>query len=102
MYKQVFFYLQPVNLSESILEFVRLIEDDPEVGAVIVDFDVNMNRLKMQKVLTYLKREDCLFIAAACDRELPLGIDIGPIIGTKNINFSFCVDNQFKRTLLLL
>lgn len=51
------------------------------MGAIILDTDVNITRLKLQKALTFLKRQDCLFITGACDKELPLGPTIGPIIG---------------------
>lgn len=72
---------KPSRLKDDLQEFINNIQDDPEVGAVIVDFDINTTRLHLQKALTYLKRKDCLFIAAACDRELPMGSNVGSVIG---------------------
>lgn len=59
------------------------------MGAVILDFDLNLTRIKIQKALTYLKRKDCLFITGACDGILPLGHNIGPIMGNYFLSINF-------------
>ncbi|KAJ9591069.1 hypothetical protein L9F63_027723 [Diploptera punctata] len=45
---------------------------DHNVGAVIVDFDVNINYAKLTKASIHLRKPDCLFLAGACDMKVPL------------------------------
>uniref|UniRef100_A0A182W8R8 4-nitrophenylphosphatase n=1 Tax=Anopheles minimus TaxID=112268 RepID=A0A182W8R8_9DIPT len=61
---------QPVP--ESVREVSAVINDGQPVKAVIVDFDYNMNNIKLLRAQLYL-RHDALFIAGAMDTVLPLG-----------------------------
>uniref|UniRef100_A0A6P7F0T8 4-nitrophenylphosphatase-like n=1 Tax=Diabrotica virgifera virgifera TaxID=50390 RepID=A0A6P7F0T8_DIAVI len=72
----------PQEIEESVKGIFENIQDDEEIGAVLYDFDANLTYIKLQKVLTYLKRKDCLFFIAAADKALPVG-PIGPLIGNK-------------------
>uniref|UniRef100_A0A182V728 4-nitrophenylphosphatase n=1 Tax=Anopheles merus TaxID=30066 RepID=A0A182V728_ANOME len=61
---------EPVN--ESIREVAAVVNDGQPVKAVIVDFDYNMNNIKLLRAQMYL-RHDALFIAGAMDKVLPVG-----------------------------
>ncbi|XP_074036974.1 glycerol-3-phosphate phosphatase isoform X2 [Leptinotarsa decemlineata] len=73
----------PEVIEESISVAFQHISDDADIGAVIFSLDLSMTFIKLQKVLTYLKRKDCLFITTASDKEVPIG-PMGPIIGTRH------------------
>ncbi|KAG5877030.1 hypothetical protein JTB14_005252 [Gonioctena quinquepunctata] len=70
----------PQEISDSPLILLENIKDDQNVKAVVYNHDFNLTILKLQKILTYLKREDCLFITAATDKEVHIGKP-GPMIG---------------------
>uniref|UniRef100_A0A182MG01 Uncharacterized protein n=1 Tax=Anopheles culicifacies TaxID=139723 RepID=A0A182MG01_9DIPT len=57
---------------ESVRAVSTVINDGQPVKAVIVDFDYNMNNIKLLRAQLYL-RHDALFIAGAMDTVLPLG-----------------------------
>uniref|UniRef100_A0A182QHD5 4-nitrophenylphosphatase n=1 Tax=Anopheles farauti TaxID=69004 RepID=A0A182QHD5_9DIPT len=58
-------------VSESIGKILKIIDDGQPVKAVIVDFDYNMNNIKLLRAQMYL-RHDELFITGAMDTVLPL------------------------------
>uniref|UniRef100_A0A182P801 4-nitrophenylphosphatase n=1 Tax=Anopheles epiroticus TaxID=199890 RepID=A0A182P801_9DIPT len=60
---------EPVK--ESIREVGAVVSDGQPVKAVIVDFDYNMNNIKLLRAQMYLQ-EDALFIAGAMDKVLPV------------------------------
>ncbi|XP_022902309.2 uncharacterized protein [Onthophagus taurus] len=45
--------------------------DDKNIGAVIVDIDINLTYLKLQKACVYLKRNDVLFMTGGSDCKIP-------------------------------
>lgn len=54
---------------------------DSSFGAVVVDFDPNINYLKMMKAVALLKKPDCIFVAGATDETVMIHSDlkmIGP------------------------
>ncbi|XP_056640299.1 uncharacterized protein LOC130447483 [Diorhabda sublineata] len=70
----------PYPIGEDVESIANSVVDDEEIGAVIMDIDVNLTYIQLQKASTYLKRKDCLFITGAGDRALPFP-RIGPLIG---------------------
>uniref|UniRef100_A0A182NP27 4-nitrophenylphosphatase n=1 Tax=Anopheles dirus TaxID=7168 RepID=A0A182NP27_9DIPT len=58
-------------VSESVREVAAIIDDGQPVKAVIVDFDFNMNNIKLLRAQMYL-RHDALFICGAMDKILPI------------------------------
>lgn len=70
----------PYPIAEDITSIMNSFVDDEEIGAVIMDIDVNFTYTQLQKAHTYLKRKDCLFIIGAGDKTLPFP-KIGPLIG---------------------
>ncbi|KAJ8919373.1 hypothetical protein NQ315_016466 [Exocentrus adspersus] len=69
----------PLVVEESIPSLFSHLNDDENIGAVLVEFDININYIKLQQAVTYLKRKDCIFIVGAGDARLPFGI--GHLIG---------------------
>lgn len=70
--------------------------DDEPVRAVIIDFDVTISNAKLARAQLYLKNPDCLLIAGATDKTIPLRKDVS-VIGKQlnhighvqsNINFT--------------
>ncbi|XP_049861083.1 glycerol-3-phosphate phosphatase-like isoform X1 [Schistocerca gregaria] len=54
---------------------------DSSYGAVVVDYDPNINYLKMMKAVVLLKKPDCIFVAGATDETVMFRSDlkmIGP------------------------
>ncbi|KAJ0183126.1 hypothetical protein K1T71_001102 [Dendrolimus kikuchii] len=62
----------PLSTTENLADYLSYIEDDEEIGAVVIDSDFRVNIPKMYKSITYLKRPDVLFINGATDRIVPL------------------------------
>ncbi|KAK0159987.1 hypothetical protein PV328_007438 [Microctonus aethiopoides] len=52
------------------------IKCDPEVGAVVVGFDLHFNYLKVLKAASYLNNKDIMFIATNTDEQFPAGTNI--------------------------
>ncbi|KAJ8964029.1 hypothetical protein NQ314_005169 [Rhamnusium bicolor] len=63
----------PQQIQESISSVVDNINDNENIGGVLLELDININFIKLQKAVTYLKRKDCIFIASAADAQLPNG-----------------------------
>nr|QYV43147.1 phosphoglycolate phosphatase 1 [Colaphellus bowringi] len=72
----------PQDIEESVHSLLENIADNDNVMAVIFNYDVNLTFIKLQKMLTYLKRKECLFIVAANDKVTPIG-PLGPLIGNQ-------------------
>lgn len=89
----------PQQIEESAASIIKNIQDDENIGAVVYDFDVNLTYIKLQKALTYLKREDCLFLTGAGDKKLPIGPD-GPLIGN-HFNHATLQDISGRRAVQL-
>ncbi|CAG9859900.1 unnamed protein product [Phyllotreta striolata] len=70
----------PITLEENVNAVLAHNEEDSEVGAVIMDNDVNLNYLKLQKAFWYLRKPDCLFLVTHRDKVAPFGAK-GPLIG---------------------
>nr|CAH7744657.1 unnamed protein product [Callosobruchus chinensis] len=67
-------------IEESVEVLAEKLQDDPNVKGVLLGIEFNSTFLKFQKALTYLKRDDCIFLTSGSDMVIPLG-SIGPIIG---------------------
>nr|QYV43148.1 phosphoglycolate phosphatase 2 [Colaphellus bowringi] len=74
----------PQEIEETITTILKHIQDDESIGAVIMGWDVNLTFIKLQKMLTFLRRKDCLFLVLAGDREAPIG-PLGPLIANQHI-----------------
>lgn len=72
-------------IEESVPSLLSHINDDENIGAVLVEFDFNVNYIKLQKAATYLNRKECLFIAGAGDARVPIGLSV-PLIGMNNLH----------------
>lgn len=71
----------------------------PNVGAVIVDFVVNINYISLQKCVEYITKNDALFLVGAWDPVIPFrGLNL---IGKCNYcvnyvqNFHFFFNRKF-------
>ncbi|KAF2898597.1 hypothetical protein ILUMI_07573 [Ignelater luminosus] len=62
---------------------------NPNIGAVIVDADLNLNFPKIFKAATHLKRPDVIFMTGATDRRIPVGA-----------NFEFMGPGYFQQALI--
>lgn len=62
----------PLYGTEELKDYISYVEDDEEIGAVVLDSDFRVNLPKLYKAITYLKRPDVLFINGATDRIVPL------------------------------
>ncbi|KAJ3047489.1 hypothetical protein HK097_011491, partial [Rhizophlyctis rosea] len=60
---------------------IGTIKDDPDVGAVLVGFDLNINYKKLAKAFTYLKSGEVEFLATNMDMADPGGGRIYPGLG---------------------
>ncbi|CAD7090532.1 unnamed protein product [Hermetia illucens] len=69
----------PREESKDILQFLDDILDDEPVRAVIIDFDVTISNAKLARAQLYLKNPDCLLIAGATDKTIPLRKDVSVI-----------------------
>jgi ribonucleotide monophosphatase NagD (HAD superfamily) len=65
-------FVQPDHAVKNVEEFKAEIQNlDQEVGAVVVDFDANINYIKMMKAVLHLRDPQCLFVAGATDVFVP-------------------------------
>ncbi|CAH1159786.1 unnamed protein product [Phaedon cochleariae] len=71
----------PQVIDEAIPSLLEHLQDDENVGAVFQNIDPNLTFVKMQRMATFLKREDCHYIVGPGDKYIPAG-PLGPIIGT--------------------
>ncbi|CAG4974930.1 unnamed protein product [Parnassius apollo] len=53
-------------------DYLKYLEDDDEIGAVIFDSDFNVNLAKMYKAINYLQRPEVLYFNGATDRYVPM------------------------------
>jgi hypothetical protein len=44
---------------------------DQDVGAVVIDLDVNINYIKMMKAVQHLRDPECLFVVGGIDTFVP-------------------------------
>jgi ribonucleotide monophosphatase NagD (HAD superfamily) len=66
-------FVQPYHAVETLEEFkAEVLNLDQEVGAVVVDFDVNINYIKMMKAVLHLKDPECLFVVGTGDLFIPV------------------------------
>lgn len=68
----MYILMQPAEVEEHISTFKGLLEDDPEIGAVVLELDINMNYTKLMRASVYLKRPDVLFLVGITDNKIPL------------------------------
>ncbi|PNF22242.1 Glycerol-3-phosphate phosphatase [Cryptotermes secundus] len=62
----------PDHAVKTIRDLANELQDlDEEVGAVVIDFDMNINFIKMMKAVFHLKNPDCLFVAGGVDVRVP-------------------------------
>ena len=61
---------------EDLPKIIRQLDDNPEIGAVVVDFDVNLTYMDLAKAVNYVSRKDCLFFAGATDDMIPFHHDL--------------------------
>lgn len=53
--------------------YMKTMVDNPDIGAVIFEFDVNLSYMDLNRMKIYLQRPDCLFITGGNDRDLIVG-----------------------------
>lgn len=68
----MYILMQPAEVEEHFSIFKGLLEDDQEIGAVVLDLDINMNYIKLMRASVYLKRPDVLFLVGITDNKIPL------------------------------
>ncbi|CAH0564330.1 unnamed protein product [Brassicogethes aeneus] len=81
-------------------EIIETLKDNPNVGAVIVELDVNLNYINLMLASIYLKRKDVILLNGGSDKICPFSKDlnfIGPhyfqvlleeFSGTKALHFA--------------
>ncbi|XP_012261605.2 glycerol-3-phosphate phosphatase-like [Athalia rosae] len=72
----------PELVDEDLGAVVEALKDYPGVKAIIHDFDPNASWMKIMRSVISLRRDDCIFIAAAMDALVPVGAKY-PLLGTK-------------------
>lgn len=72
----------PDFVKEDLADVVKALEDVPSIQAIIHDFDPNYSWMKIMRSIISLRRDDCLYIAAALDSKVPVGAE-HPLLGTK-------------------
>ncbi|KAK4887032.1 hypothetical protein RN001_003303 [Aquatica leii] len=55
----------PEHTEDSLRGVINNLRDNENIGAVVLDFDPNVNYLKLVKAINYLQREDVLFLSAS-------------------------------------
>jgi hypothetical protein len=88
-------FLQPDYAVQSVADLAIELRDlDEEVGAVVIDFDMNINFIKMMKAVFHLKNPNCLFVAGGIDAYIPAQNDVS-ILG----KFQDCIIMLDKRCI---
>ncbi|XP_034938186.1 phosphoglycolate phosphatase 1A, chloroplastic-like isoform X2 [Chelonus insularis] len=75
--------LGPKYVDENMDVIHNALRREPEIKAVIFDFDINLNWVKMIQVAALLKRDDVLFFTGPRDKRLPISKTIS-LIGPGN------------------
>lgn len=66
-------FVQPDHAVQTIPDFRKEIHDlDEDVGAVVIDFDMNINYIKLMKAVLHLRDPDCFFIVGGLDVQIPV------------------------------
>ncbi|KAG8332216.1 hypothetical protein J6590_026386 [Homalodisca vitripennis] len=65
----------PEPMPTSLPELVDNLNLDPEVGAVVVGFDIHFSVPKVVKATSYLERKGSIFIATNTDERYPLDVE---------------------------
>jgi hypothetical protein len=66
-------FVQPDCAVQTIADLLKeILNLDSDVGAVVIDFDMNINYIKMMKAVLHLKDPDCLFVVGATDVCVPI------------------------------
>lgn len=76
LYLTTFYFKNNVDAFKTLQDLVNCCEANHNIGAVIVDYDVNFNFVKLQKAVEYLKRPDVIFITGATETKIAVGHDI--------------------------
>lgn len=51
---------------------LSVLKPDPEIKAVIIDFDINMNWARLLRAASILKNENVIFLIGPRDKKLPI------------------------------
>ncbi|XP_057318673.1 uncharacterized protein LOC130663453 [Microplitis mediator] len=62
----------PNSIEENMMAIINVLKPQPDVKAVIVDFDLNLNWAKLLQTASILKRKDVLFLIGPRDKNLPI------------------------------
>ncbi|XP_046742252.1 glycerol-3-phosphate phosphatase-like [Diprion similis] len=73
---------EPDSVKEDLAEVVKALQDVPSIKAIIHDFEPNYSWMKIMRSIVSLRRDDCLYIAAALDNKVAVGAE-HPLLGTK-------------------
>lgn len=64
------FFLQPGIIEEDFKIYVRNLEDNPNVGCVIIDWDFNVTHVKLLRASVYLTRPNVLYLTGCGTQKL--------------------------------
>jgi hypothetical protein len=92
-------FVQPDHAVHTIADLANELQDlDEEVGAVVIDFDMNINFIKMMKAVYHLKNPDCLFVVGGIDACVPArsGLSIlGEFLDVVIIQDKSCISGTY-------
>ncbi|XP_077297347.1 uncharacterized protein LOC143919041 [Arctopsyche grandis] len=57
---------------EDLSKLLAHAKDDPSIGAIYVDMDININYIKILKAVSALRRDDVLYLVGAFDKIVPV------------------------------
>ncbi|XP_053604895.1 uncharacterized protein LOC128672030 [Plodia interpunctella] len=80
-------------------ELGQFCKDDPEVGAVVLDCDTNLNLPKLYRSVTYIQRDDVLYLSGATDTHWVLGTG-HVMLGAGFFTSLVCQESKRDPTLL--
>ncbi|XP_066253953.1 uncharacterized protein [Euwallacea similis] len=67
-------YDEVTPVEETIVSAMGITENiKPNIGAVIIDFSLNVNFFQLQKCVEYIKKNNAIFLVGAWDTAVPLG-----------------------------